>query len=207
MFNLPIPECWQKFKRTGDLESLVRFVESDTTIRNLPEWIHFIAIGTADWKVVERLEAAGVGLPAESETESLIWGVMETFGDVPETVRWLAVTKGASTHIRGFNDWTPLHYAANCGYVHCVRELIALGADVNAITNIDGGWTPLMRAAAMGQVGVVEALLESGADQSIVNTYGAGKAVDIARKKKHEEIVLLLEGKNLDPWKGKRKRS
>ena len=208
MFNIPVPECWNEYKRTGDIDALIQLVESDTSTRYLPELIHFIAIGTADWDLVERLEKAGVGGLIDDEVPpGTIWSFLQEFGDVPETVRGLVVNKGASVTIRGLNDWTPLHYAANMGYVNSVRELIALGADVDAVTRVDGGCTPLMEAAGRGCTSVVEVLLECGADKSIVNTYGAGRAIDIARRHKHDDIVLLLEGKKPDPWKGKRKQA
>jgi len=45
---------------------------------------------------------------------------------------------------KGSSGWTPLHFAANGGYVEVAKLLIAKGVDVNAKTG--DGVTPLDRA-------------------------------------------------------------
>jgi ankyrin repeat protein len=68
------------------------------------------------------------------------------------------------------DGWTPLHWAADEGYVDVVELLITAGADVNARDN--DGWTPLHVAAYKGHAAVAEVLLAVGADPNKHNAGG-----------------------------------
>jgi len=84
----------------------------------------------------------------------------------------------------------PLHSAASARNLEATRLLLERGAPVNA--RQQGGWAPIHAAAQNGDRGMVELLLGHGADPFLAND--AGKtAVDVAREKGHEEIVVLLE--------------
>jgi ankyrin repeat protein len=58
-------------------------------------------------------------------------------------------------------DLTALHYAADCGYVDCVKLCIEMGANVNARSN--AGSTPFHLASYQGHANVVRVLLDTGA--------------------------------------------
>jgi len=57
---------------------------------------------------------------------------------------------GARTDQRGFNDWTPLHYAVVRRNLAAVKLLMEHGADPHARTRIDDCTTPLEDAVAAG---------------------------------------------------------
>ena len=65
---------------------------------------------------------------------------------------------------------TSLMYAAGRGYVQCVKELIAAGADVNQAE--DNGSTPLIWAAAGKQITCVQELIKSGVDMNMSDRNG-----------------------------------
>nr|KAF6437953.1 hypothetical protein HJG59_008670 [Molossus molossus] len=60
------------------------------------------------------------------------------------TVQRLLSEKATQVNTRDEDEYTPLHRAAYGGHLDVVRELIAQGADVHAVT-VDG-WTPLHSA-------------------------------------------------------------
>ncbi|MDH4063533.1 MAG: ankyrin repeat domain-containing protein [Acidobacteriota bacterium] len=65
---------------------------------------------------------------------------------------------GADVGLRGINDYTPLHVAAEQGNVRFVEILLARGADPNAITRIDEMETPLELAVRGGHREVADRL-------------------------------------------------
>lgn len=62
---------------------------------------------------------------------------------------------------------TPLHLAASAGAADVVREMLELGAFVNAADRL--GRTPLHMAARFGRVDAMDVLLEHGADAGLVH--------------------------------------
>jgi hypothetical protein len=62
----------------------------------------------------------------------------------------LLLAHGADPHMRGINDWTPLHFAASTGDADAVRLLLAAGASPHLRTRIDDCPTPLEEAEAAG---------------------------------------------------------
>ena len=68
----------------------------------------------------------------------------------------------------GSCGWRPLHVAASYGQVDCVRELIAAGAAVNAVTATYAE-TALHKAAKGGHVDVIKELLAARADATILS--------------------------------------
>lgn len=66
--------------------------------------------------------------------------------------RWdilsLLLEQGADPNQRGFNDWTPLHYAVNGKDLDGVRVLLSHGADPGLSTRIDDCATALEDAQA-----------------------------------------------------------
>jgi ankyrin repeat protein len=69
--------------------------------------------------------------------------------DVPELLE-LLLDFGADANMRGINDYTPLHYAAQTGDASLVELLLTRGADPALPTRIDDLATPAQVAEAAG---------------------------------------------------------
>ncbi|KAG8522383.1 Ankyrin repeat domain-containing protein 49 [Galemys pyrenaicus] len=78
------------------------------------------------------------------------------------TLRRLLSGQAGLVNTRDEDAYTPLHRAAYGGHLDTVRELVARGADVRAVT-LDG-WTPLHSACKWGNTRVASFLLQHGAD-------------------------------------------
>jgi beta-lactamase regulating signal transducer with metallopeptidase domain len=79
--------------------------------------------------------------------------------------------------------------AAGKGDLPTTTELVAAGADINAV--VDGDGTPLIAAARNGQISVVRFLLERGADPNLAVS-GDGNPLIMAAREGHTAIVELL---------------
>ena len=90
---------------------------------------------------------------------------------------------------RGFDEDTILHLASRWGNVNDVVELIAAGAEVNAVGDI--GNTPLHEAANQLYVEVVNVLVNAGADTTIKNEFGQ-TPLDLAELKMSKFREMLL---------------
>jgi len=86
------------------------------------------------------------------------------------------------------ND-TMLHFAAESGATEDIEVLVASGAEVNAIGDIEN--TPLHSAAMMGKFPAAKRLLELGADPTIKNELGQN-ALDVAKIGGHERLAEHL---------------
>ena len=131
----------------------------------------------------------------------------------------LLVERGVDVHVsrKGF---TALFYAASRAHLDLIRTLLARGLDVNAIATeykttplmyamgkddaVDlllehgadpspfrGGSSPLMSAAGRGNIEMVRKLLALGVDPNVVNSQKQ-TALELARSKKHDDVVALL---------------
>jgi ankyrin repeat protein len=92
-------------------------------------------------------------------------------------------------HKRTLYGLTPLHAAAEKGYLEMVELLIAYGADIEA--EDDWNDTPLNIASYHGGFEVVKKLVELGAKPDVVNTQGKN-ALDYAQSQGHEDIEAFL---------------
>lgn len=104
--------------------------------------------------------------------------------------RQLITSMSSALTVTTEDGQTLQHLAARFGLIEILRELIALGADVNA-TNA-GGMTPLMFAAGGGHCEVAELLLHAGADASLVNSRGV-TAYKLACDNRRAAVARLLE--------------
>ena len=92
-------------------------------------------------------------------------------GNIENVEKLLA--EGHPVHVRDNCGWTPLHEAANHGFVEIARELIKAGADVNDPGgSMCGAVTPLHDAAACGHFSMIYFLLENGANVNAVTESG-----------------------------------
>jgi len=93
-----------------------------------------------------------------------------------------------------------IHYAASCGNMSAVDNLISRGVDPN-VTTADGR-TPLFYAAARGHMDVVALIHERGGDILIKDVHG-NSILDMAIRYKHDEIIAWLDevSKGLDEYR------
>lgn len=98
---------------------------------------------------------------------------------------------GISVNDRNNDHATPCHYAAKRDRGDLIKVLFSKGASVNCKDRLFGD-TPLHVACSMGASNAVQALLDCGANLEEKNK-GNFTPLDIARKRKHPEIVTLLE--------------
>jgi len=94
----------------------------------------------------------------------------------------------------GIND--DLIRAAENGDIAKIKDLLYIGADVNAESN--GGWTALREAANEGHTEAVKLLIEKGADVNAKNNDYNETALMRAAGKGHTEIVKTLIDKGAD---------
>jgi cytohesin len=83
-----------------------------------------------------------------------------------------------------------LHLACSAGRTEVAAELIARGANVRSVSDLDG-MTPLHEAAKKGSKELVEMLLAKGADANAKNKKGK-TALDLATENKREEAAGVL---------------
>ncbi|MBL7471684.1 ankyrin repeat domain-containing protein [Robertkochia sediminum] len=93
------------------------------------------------------------------------------------------------TEVASYN-LTPLCYAAAKGDVAKVKELIELGADVDATSR---GYTPLMYAARYNHCKVVKALLNAGAEEDVKHSVLKKTAYDFAAISNADEAMTILD--------------
>ncbi len=111
---------------------------------------------------------------------------VDAANDVGETALMLAALAGDLDISRRLLDrgarvqrpgWSPIHYAASGPSTELTRQLLDLGATVDAVA--PNGTTPLMLAAQLGPEATVTLLLERGADPRRRNQRGL-QALDFA---------------------------
>ncbi len=81
--------------------------------------------------------------------------LLATFGG-HEAIVDMLLAKNMSLSLNP-SGWTPLHYAAFAGHAHLAKKFLALGAQMNAVT--DNGLSALMLASMNGHIDVVRILL------------------------------------------------
>ncbi|GAM22202.1 hypothetical protein SAMD00019534_053770 [Acytostelium subglobosum LB1] len=101
------------------------------------------------------------------------------------------------------NEMTPLHIAIAYGNTDLAKELIKLGANVNAVAV--GGCTPLHICVDSGNVEVIKALIENGATLKL-DMHGETPLL-MAQNSKNKTLEQLLESVKLDPTPYKPKPS
>lgn len=101
-------------------------------------------------------------------------------------------------------DYALIDAAADRDDTDRVKELIAMGANVNTVNNRDWfqeGYTPLMRASMYGNTEAVKLLLESGANIKLTNRHGISSFM-MACSNGYIEIaeLLLKHGADIDKF-------
>ncbi|UYM16693.1 ankyrin repeat domain-containing protein [Endozoicomonas euniceicola] len=152
--------------RNGDLETLQRLLEIDSSIVN--EQFRSAILGSG----ISLLHVAALNGHA---------GFLQTLIDAGAVV-------GAALRADGL---TLLHIAAYKGYTECLKVLIKAGADVKAALTTDGD-TPLHFAAQGGHTGCVELLIKAGADVDAARTTDGVTSLHLAAQGGHIECMELL---------------
>nr|XP_020665037.1 ankyrin repeat domain-containing protein 49 [Pogona vitticeps] len=114
------------------------------------------------------------------------------------TVQRLLNQNLALVNVQDEDQYTPLHRAAYSGHLEIVRELIAHGADIHALT-VDS-WTPLHSACKWNNTKVASFLLQHGADIN-AQTNGLLTPLHLAagNRDSKETLELLLMNRYLKP--------
>jgi ankyrin repeat protein len=87
---------------------------------------------------------------------------------------------------------TPLIYAASGGSFEVVKQIIAAGADINAID--DEGWSPLIHVAHRGNwnLDVAAYLLKIGANPNQITKNDRVSAIRRALENRDEKMAIML---------------
>lgn len=78
--------------------------------------------------------------------------------------------KPLNPNVKDEEGCTPLHCAANAGYVNVLRLLIEAGAEKNALSH-SRHWTPLMAAVHSKKAEAVQLMIEALADVNLAKKY------------------------------------
>ncbi|CAH2274646.1 ankyrin repeat domain-containing 49 [Pelobates cultripes] len=114
------------------------------------------------------------------------------------TVQQILSTKPDLVNTIDEDHYTPLHRASYNGHLNIVRELIARGANVHAVT-VDG-WTPLHSACKWNNTPVASFLLQHGADIN-AQTQGLLTPLHLAsgNRDSRQILELLLMNRYIKP--------
>lgn len=97
---------------------------------------------------------------------------------------------------KGLDDWTPLHMAANEGYVDIIHLLLDHAANIEASTKL--GRTPLMIAVQQNQAECAKALLQRGAKINAQDK-DCNTALHMASYQGNLKLIELLLESKADP--------
>ncbi|KZZ92543.1 Ankyrin repeat-containing domain protein [Moelleriella libera RCEF 2490] len=117
----------------------------------------------------------------------------------------LLIDKGLGVLFVGKSDRTMLHTVAEQGCAEMVKDIIALGVDVNVWEKVRG-WTALTTASVQGHYAIVEVLVESGARARVPDHRG-WLAKDYAAYRGHMRVVEAIKfdgSSRLQPKPGRR---
>lgn len=89
-------------------------------------------------------------------------------------------------------DWKEMLTAAENGDLSLVEYHVKTGIDPN-YQHPELLTTPLIESAAAGHLEIVKFLLENGAKPEIKSVFDGLTALDVAKIKKHQSIIRLLE--------------
>lgn len=118
--------------------------------------------------------------------------LVAAFAGRDELVKRFLESDRALSAIRSEHGDTPLHFAAQNGYLKTAELLIAADADVNARDNEHNKLTPLHLAAIYGHGKIIALLLANKGDRT-ARDWDGKTPLDHAREKRHEGVVRMLE--------------
>lgn len=118
---------------------------------------------------------------------TIIKDLLEKRDTDPEGYHFEISCKGQSKSNLG---WTPLHLATYFGHKDVVEQLLAKGAEINAVN--DNGDTPLHKASFIGREDLVMLLIQYNADVSVINGEGRLPRDMTPANEVGDEIAKLL---------------
>lgn len=118
---------------------------------------------------------------------ALLFAVTTIEANNPDTP--VSISTDPGTEVAAYN-LNPLCYAAAKGDINKVKELIELGADVNATSR---GLSPLMYAARYNHCKVIKVLLKAGAEEEMEHATLKKTAYDFAELSNAEQAMAILE--------------
>lgn len=164
----------------GKYTSVQSFLESGTDVYEISE------TGKARSAIHAALRGPDPGLallllhyPCQ---QAKMFGSMIPPAGPPETERRAAARLRFLLSLKDGKGCTPLHLAASAGAAHVAREMLELGADVNALDDLNR--TPLHMAARFARAETLAVLLEFGANPAMVKE----KLWDIVRPDMKDEL-------------------
>ncbi|UYM16697.1 ankyrin repeat domain-containing protein [Endozoicomonas euniceicola] len=186
--------------RNGDLETLQRLLEIDSSIVNEQfrsavlgsgiSLLHVAALnGHAGFlqTLIDAGAVVGAALPTNAATPLC---VAVEYGHT-RCVKLLINAKADVDAALTTDGGTPLHLAAQGGHTECMKLLIKAGAAVKAALTTNGD-TPLHLAAQGGHTGCVELLIKAGADVDAARTTNGVTSLHLAAQGGHIECMELL---------------
>jgi len=178
---------------SGDIATLRRVIHAKQVDLNVTDGFGHTALINAAWKdrvdVVKLLLEKGVSLNCRNHDgqtamdKAAYWGFTE--------ILQLLVDAGSKIDEVNNNGETPLHRAAMWGHVDAVKLLLEAKANPDMFKN-QRRWTPLHFASKHGKSNVVMALLQGKCDPFMKDS-NSRTALELARKNKQQDVVLLLE--------------
>jgi len=159
-----------------------------------------VAAFQRDHDAARALIAAGADVNALENSQYDLLTIAGVLDDVAMVE--LGIAAGADTGLITSPYYgTALIAAAHLGHVEVVRALIAGGAPLDHVNNLD--WTALIEAIVLGDGGprhttVVADLIEAGADVNLADGNGA-RPLALAQRRGYAEIARLLEAAGARP--------
>lgn len=97
----------------------------------------------------------------------------------------------ADINVKGLDQWTALHFAANEGKGEVVRELLTHKADIDKEPRSSILRTPLHLAAIRGHTSIVRLLIQSGCDKN-TKDFDENTPLHHASEFGHFECIIYL---------------
>lgn len=144
--------------------------------------IKLLALFTKNRRQVHSLARSNIGID--------VLGVAACLGSVALVRRLVSLGAPLNVAVPSIG-WSPLHCAANEGYVECMEVLLEGGASVNLRTM--QGYSALHSASFSGRLEAVELLLKHGASIDIRDKSNETPAL-LAALKGHADVLRLLLG-------------
>lgn len=129
------------------------------------------------------------GVPATIGAMAVSLSILAAVGPMVVVAASDGGRQTSTPRARGTSADRALYRAAERGDVDRITELLAAGANINAVLEGDG--SPLIAAARAGRLAAVRLLLDGGADPNL-GVEGDGNPLIMAAREGHGAIVALL---------------